>query len=226
MTVEMGLVRRETLRHQVENVLRQAIMSGRFAPGARLIERELCETLGVSRTSVREALRRLEAEKLVRSVPHKGPVVAIMSKQEAADLYAIRGLLEGFATGEFARVADDAAIAQFGEQAKALRVQALANDQAGVLKAKTELYDVLLDNCGNGLAKEILTSLYSRVNLLRATSLMHPDRLPASLSEIDKVFKALKARDTEGAEAVARLHVANAEKAAMRMLEDGAGEEE
>jgi DNA-binding GntR family transcriptional regulator len=216
----MGLVRPETLRHQVENVIRQAIMSGRFAPGARLIERELCETLGVSRTSVREALRRLEAEKLVRSVPHKGPVVAIMSKQDAADLYAISGLLEGFAAGEFARIADDAAIAQFGEKAKALRVQALAQDQAGVLKAKTELYDVLLDNCGNGLVKEILTSLYSRVNLLRATSLMHPDRLPTSLREIDKLFKALKARDASAAEAAARLHASNAEKAAMRMLDD------
>ena len=53
-------------------------------------------------------------------------------------------------------------------------------------------------------------SLYSRVNLLRATSLMHPDRLPASLREIDKLFKALKARDAEGAGAAARLHVANA----------------
>src|SRR6202044_153255 len=99
MASDMDLIRPETLRHQVENVLRQAITSGRFAPGARLIERELCETLGVSRTSVREALRRLEAEKLVRSVPHKGPVVAIMSKQEATELYAIRGLLEGFAAG-------------------------------------------------------------------------------------------------------------------------------
>ena len=209
-----------------ENVLRQAIMSGRFAPGARLIERELCETLGVSRTSVREALRRLEAEKLVRSVPHKGPVVAIMSKQEATELYAIRGLLEGFAAGEFARIADDEAIAQFGEKAKLLRAQALANDQAGVLKAKTELYDLLLDKCGNALAKEILTSLYSRVNLLRATSLMHPDRLPSSLREIDKLFKALKARDAEGASAAARLHVANAEEAAMRMLTETAVEQE
>ena len=226
MSTEIGLVRPETLRHQVENVIRHAIMSGRFAPGARLIERELCETLGVSRTSVREALRRLEAEKLVRSVPHKGPVVAIMSKQEAAELYAIRGLLEGFAAGEFARIADDAAIAQFGEKAKALRVQALAQDQAGVLKAKTELYDVLLDNCGNGLVKEILTSLYSRVNLLRATSLMHPDRLPTSLREIDKLFKALKARDAGAAEAAARLHVSNAEKAAMRMLEEADSEDE
>src|SRR5712664_797102 len=100
MTPEMGLVRPQTLRHQVEHVLRQQIMSGRFAPGARLIERELCETLGVSRTSVREALRKLEAEKLVSSVPHKGPMVAVISRKEAAELYAIRGLMEGFAAGE------------------------------------------------------------------------------------------------------------------------------
>src|ERR1700712_4469831 len=158
MSTDIGLVRPETLRHQVENVIRQASMWAHFAPGARLIERELCETLGVSRTSVREALRRLEAEKLVRSVPHKGPMVAVMSKQEAKELYAIRGLLEGFAAGEFTRIADEAAIAQFGEKAKALRARALAGDQAGVLNAKTELYDVLLDNCGNGLVKEILTS--------------------------------------------------------------------
>jgi DNA-binding GntR family transcriptional regulator len=219
MSTDMGLIRPETLRHQVENVLRQAIMSGRFAPGARLIERELCETLGVSRTSVREALRKLEAEKLVRSVPHKGPIVAVISKQEASELYALRGLLEGFAAHEFARLASDAAIARFGEAAKELRAEAQAQNQAGVLKAKTALYDVLLDNCGNGLIKEVLTSLYSRVNLLRATSLMHPDRLPSSLREIDKLHKALKARDAEAAQQLAQLHVANAEKAAMRMLE-------
>jgi DNA-binding GntR family transcriptional regulator len=220
MSAEIALVRPETLRHQVEHALRQAIVSGRYAPGARLIERELCETLGVSRTSVREALRRLEAEKLVSSVPHKGPIVAVMSKQEATELYAIRGLLEGFAAGEFARLADAAAIARFGDMAKVLRARALAGDQAGVLSAKTGLYDVLLDNCGNALVKEILTSLYSRVNLLRATSLMHPDRLPSSLREIDKLFKAIKARDPAAAQAAARLHVANAEKAAMRMLEE------
>ncbi|WEY42377.1 GntR family transcriptional regulator [Paraburkholderia sp. SUR17] len=220
MSTDIELVRPETLRHQVENVLRQAIMSGRFAPGARLIERELCETLGVSRTSVREALRKLEAEKLVRNVPHKGPVVAVMSREEAAELYALRALLEGFAAHEFARLASDTAIAQFGEAAKALRAQATAQNQSGVLEAKTALYDVLLDNCGNRLVKEILTSLYSRVNLLRATSLMHPDRLPSSLKEIDRLYKALKARDGEEAQALARQHVLNAEKAAMRMLEE------
>ncbi|MGI4985112.1 MAG: GntR family transcriptional regulator [Janthinobacterium lividum] len=222
MAADIALIRPETLRHQVENVIRQAIMSGRFAPGARLIERELCESLGVSRTSVREALRRLEAEKLVSSVPHKGPIVAVISKSEASELFAIRGLLEGFAAGEFARLADAAAIARFGATAKVLRAQALAGDQNGVLQAKTDLYDVLLGNCGNGLVKEILTSLYSRINRLRSTSLMHPARLPSSLREIDTLYKALKARDAVAAEAAARLHVANAEKAAMRMLDDEA----
>jgi len=216
----MDLVRPETLRHQVENVLRQAIVSGRFAPGARLIERELCETLGVSRTSVREALRRLEAEKLVRNVPHKGPIVAVMSKHEASELYALRGLLEGFAAHEFARLASDDAIARFGEVAKELRAEAVAQNQDGVLRAKTALYGVLLDNCGNTLVREVLNSLYSRINLLRTTSLMNPDRLPNSLREIDKLYKALKARDADAAQELARLHVANAEKAAQRMLED------
>ncbi|MFP6560657.1 GntR family transcriptional regulator [Paraburkholderia sp. B3] len=219
MLEDLGLVRPETLRHRVENVLRQAIMNGRYAPGARLVERELCETLGVSRTSVREALRRLEAEKLVRNVPHRGPVVAIMSVDEAHELYALRGLLEGFAAQEFARVASAAAIEQFGRAAKKLRAEATAQSQTGVLQAKTQLYDVLLDNCGNSLVKEILTSLYSRVNLLRATSLMHPDRLPTSLREIDRLYKALKARDSDAAREAASLHVSNAEKAAMRMLE-------
>lgn len=99
-----------------------------------------------------------------------------------------------------------------------LRAQAMAQDQSGVLKAKAALYDVLLDNCGNHLVKEILNSLYSRVNLLRATSLMHPDRLPSSLREIDKLHKALKARNADEAQVLARQHVLNAEKAALRVL--------
>ena len=102
MTTEMGLVRPETLRHQVENVLekpsRSALRTRRAADRTRVVRRRWASAW----TLVREALRRLEAEKLVCSVPQKGPVVAIMSKQEATELYAIRGLLEGFAAGEFA----------------------------------------------------------------------------------------------------------------------------
>ncbi|ABS49500.1 bacterial regulatory s, gntR family protein [Yersinia pseudotuberculosis IP 32953] len=220
MLAGMGVIKPETLRYQVENVLRQAIMSGRFTPGERLIERELCETLGVSRTSIREALRRLEAEKLVSIVPHKGPIVAIISRQEAAELFALRGLLEGFAAREFAQRATDVAIVHFAQAIQALRMAGMTKDRAKVLKAKTDLYDVLLDNCGNGLVKETLTSLHSRINLLRATSLMDPQRLPVSINEIDDLYQALKARDPDAAQAAAERHVANAKEVALRILEE------
>ncbi|TCL07437.1 MULTISPECIES: GntR family transcriptional regulator [Sodalis] len=218
MSAELEMIRPESLRHQVENVLRQAIMTGRYAPGERLIERELCETLGVSRTSVREALRKLEAEKLVHIVPNKGPIVAIISPQEAAELYALRGLLEGFAAREFAVRASEEDIARFGAAVQQLHAAGAAQDQGRVLDAKNALYDVLLSNCGNSLVKEILGSLHSRVNLLRATSLMHLQRLPASLNEIDNLYRAIQQRDADAAQAAAQLHVANAEKMALRLL--------
>jgi DNA-binding GntR family transcriptional regulator len=219
MSGEIGIVRAETLRTQVESGLRDAITGGTLLPGSRLIERDLCERMGVSRTSLREAFRKLEAEKLIEMVPHRGPVVATISLKEASDLYALRGLLEGFVAREFAKAADDAALRAFGEAVKELRVKAVAQDRDGVLLAKTHLYDVLLNNCGNALIKEILESSYTRINLLRATSLMQPDHLSASLREIDKLHKMLKAHDEQGAEEVARAHVANASRAALRMLE-------
>ena len=83
-----------TLRTLVEEKLRTAILTGHFAPGQRLVERELSETLGVGRTSVREALRQLEAENLITNVPHKGPVVSTISLDEAQQLYAVRAMLD------------------------------------------------------------------------------------------------------------------------------------
>jgi DNA-binding GntR family transcriptional regulator len=219
MSGVIGLVRAETLRSQVENILRDAIATATFAPGARLVERDLCERMGVSRTSVREALRKLEAEKLVQILPHKGPIVATMTKQKASEVYLVRGLLEGFAAREFARVADDAALKQFDDAVMALRVGILAQDRNRVLSGKTRLYSTLLDNCGNVLIKQMLNSLYTRINLLRVTTLMQPDRLSASLREIEELQKCIMARDEDGAELAARIHVENARLAAMRFIE-------
>lgn len=220
MPSKIGAVRADTLRTQVEDALRRAITSGRYAPGERLVERELCEGLGVSRTSLREALRKLEAEKLVKIVPHKGPMVAVVTAAEARELYEMRGLLEGFAAREFALHASDGAIAQFRKTTKSLRAAAEAEDTDKVLSAKGRLYDIMLANCRNSLLSEVLQSLFSRINLLRATSLMHPDRLPHSLAEIDSLAAAFEARDADKAESLAALHVANACEVALKMLSD------
>lgn len=210
----------DTLRRQIENAVRQAIISGKYEPGVRLIERELCEELGVSRTSLREALRKLEAEKLVEIVPHKGPVVAVISVEEASELYALRGLLEAFAAREFARNGSDEAIKEFARGAEQLRAAAMSGNQSQVLEAKGRLYSIMLGNCGNSLVEEVLQSLFSRINMLRATSLMHPERISQSLAEIDALAAALQRRDADEAERIAALHVQNARVVAMQLLKE------
>src|SRR5689334_11856309 len=93
------------IREQIEQQLRQAITSGHFRPGDRLIERELCTLFGVSRASLREALRQLEGDGLLTNIPHKGLVVATMTKEQAFDVYQVRAVLEGLAGRLFAEQA-------------------------------------------------------------------------------------------------------------------------
>jgi GntR family transcriptional regulator, trigonelline degradation regulator len=82
------------LREEAFERLRDAIIAGHFAPGARLVERELCEAMGVSRTSIREVLRRLEAEQLIVVEPRRGPVVARLTRKQVAEIYEVRAMLE------------------------------------------------------------------------------------------------------------------------------------
>ncbi|MBZ5763458.1 GntR family transcriptional regulator [Rhizobium sp. VS19-DR104.2] len=220
MTARIAALQPDTLRRQSEKAVRDNITSGRYVPGSRLIERELCEDLGVSRTSLREALRKLEAEKLVEIVPHKGPVVAIISLEEARELYALRGVLEGFAAREFAQNGSDASIEEFAKGAEFLRRESQSGDTTRVIDAKSLHYNIMLAHCGNHLLKEVLQSLFSRINILRATSLMHPNRISQSLTEIDDLAAALRRRDAPEAEKLASLHVRNACVVAMQLLEE------
>ena len=207
-----------TLRSRVEDFLRTSIMQGRLKGGERLREQELCDQLNISRPTLREALRTLEAERLITIEPHRGPTVVRITEKAAKDLYALRALLEGFAAHEFARLASDADIERLRLTVLALHEHAAANEQAALLSAKREFYDVLLAGCDNDLISDMLPGLLSRINLLRATSFSSPARLPQSLSEIDFIFERIKARDAEGARDAARDHIVNAERAALDVL--------
>ncbi|WP_260986396.1 GntR family transcriptional regulator [Bordetella genomosp. 13] len=207
-----------TLRSRVEDYLRNAIMEGRLKGGDKLRELELCEQLGISRPTLREALRTLEAERLITIEPHRGPTVATLTVKAARDLYALRALLEGYAAHEFARLAGDADIERLRQSVQALHRCAADADQAALLAAKREFYDVLLSGCDNALVQDMLPGLLSRINLLRATSFSSPRRLPQSLAEIDRLYACIERRDAEGAQQAARDHIANAEQAALDVL--------
>ena len=104
-------------------MLRTAITSGRFAPGQRLVEKDLCELTGVSRASVREALRQIETEGLIETLPNRGPSVTRLSTQDAASIYEVRGALEALAAQLFATHATD-------EQVQRLEAAVRVLDQA------------------------------------------------------------------------------------------------
>lgn len=207
-----------TLRTRVEEFLRASIMDGRIKGGERLREIELCEQLNISRSTLREALRTLEAERLISIEPHRGPTVVRITEKAARDLYALRALLEGFAAHEFARLASDSDVERLRKAVQALNRQAKGGNKSALLAAKHDFYDVLLSGCENDLVKDMLPGLLSRINLLRATSFTRPERLPESMAEIDHIFECILSRDPPGAQAAAQSHIVNAQRTALDVL--------
>lgn len=208
-----------TLRLLVEEKIRGAIAGGHFKPGQRLVERELCEQIGVGRTSVREALRQLEAEGLVVTVPHRGPEVSSISREEARQLYELRALLEGFAGRNFAEHGSAAAVARLKQAVSTFRKAAKAPaDRTALVAAKTEFYAALMDGAGNMFVKQALTHLHNRITLLRVTSMTQKGRLADSVAEIEKIAEAIMAGNGAKAEAACRTHIEKAAEVALAVL--------
>jgi DNA-binding GntR family transcriptional regulator len=206
------------VREQLREIVRDAIMSGEYAPGARLIERELCERTGASRTSVREVLRQLEAENLVMVVPNRGTIVSVVTHADATDIYEVREVLEGLSARRFAERAGDEHRSRLHEILDELRNAARDNDHRRALSIKDDFYDVLLDGAGNSVVRATLEGLRSRISMLRNASLSQPGRLRNTVAEIEELIEAMDARDADRAEQASRSHVRNAAAVALTAL--------
>jgi len=218
---DMRVVRNTvTLRQQVLEVLRSAILNFQFKPGDRLIERELCEMTGVSRTSVREALRHLESEGLVQNLPNKGPMVATVTADEAREIFEVRRVLEGLAARLFAARAGAAELAALDAAMAALERAFAAADIHEILKATTAYYEVVLGGSGNAVIRRLIGLLQARVTFLRATtSMSQPNRAPESLAEMQRLTVALKSGRPDQAEAASTAHVDRATAAVLAALQ-------
>lgn len=202
-----------SLRQRVSDKLRSAILSGNFAPGQKLVERDLWQALGISRTVLREALQHLQAEGLITIVPNKGPTVARLTAEEARELYEVRGALEALAGAGFARHADATQITELRAALEFLRTPQASDSTESLLEAKNAFYRILLEGCDNRVVGQMLTQLNNRVTLLRRVSLSKPGRLPETLAELEQVVSAIEARDIERAGQLCAAHVANASEA-------------
>jgi DNA-binding GntR family transcriptional regulator len=205
-----------TLRQQVIDGLRACISDLTFKPGDRLIERELCEMLGVSRT-----LSQLVAEGLVQIIPHKGPIVSVMTGDEARGLYEVRAVLEALAGRQFTERATDEQRVALKEAFNPLALIRDVQGQEGImlfLKQKARFYDVMLEGAGNPVLMEMLRLVHTRVMMLRATTLSQEGRLPQSYDEIATIVDAVMRHDADAAAAACKRHVEQAERLAVQVL--------
>ena len=214
------------MRSQVVDLLRRAIVGAEFAPSERLTERVLCERFAVSRTVVREALRQLESEGLVTTVPQRGPVVAVLSAADTAALYEVRAVLEALAGRAFAeRATPDQREAL---QAALAAVEALLDGGgplADVLAAKDRFYDALLDGAHNEVARTALRGVHARTSLLRGLTLRADGRPVQTRRELRAIADAAVGGDGAAAWRACEDHVRSAAAVAAQLMKTPEQEE-
>ncbi|WP_018238300.1 GntR family transcriptional regulator [Ensifer sp. BR816] len=208
----------KTLRELALEKMRDAIVNMHFKAGDRLVERDLCDQLGVSRTIVREVLRHLESEGLVAILPNRGPIVAETTPEEARQIYEIRGVLEGIAAKACAEQQDPRVVAELERILARIRTAYAANELPGVLGATTDFYRTLFENSGRHVAWGIVNSITARINHLRSMTIKTPDRDKQGPAQMQKIIDAIKAGDGAAAYEAANVHVKNAAAIAEALL--------
>ena len=206
-----------SLHDEVAAQLRERIFAGELAPGAFLDEVALAAQMKISRTPLREALKVLTAEGLVRHEPRRGCFVNQVTAKDLDEIFPVIALLEGRCAHEAALHASDADIERLqalhdklGRHAKARRI----NEYYAV---NFEIHEAIIALADNRWLAQVIGDLRKIVKLARLQQLHAPGRLDQSLAEHMAVFAALKARDAEGAEAAMRTHLTR-QRTALREL--------
>ena len=213
-------VRPETVTSQTAAKIRQAISSGRFRPGERLVESNLCQLMGVSRTTIRETLRRLEAEHLVVNSPNVGPSVAVIDWKAAEQIYEVRALLEGEAVALCAQRVSPDVLAEIRRALEGFETAVEKSDAEARVQTTEAFYEAILKGCGNDVLADAVRRLNARVSLLRATSMSRSGRATESTAELRRMYSEIAKGDAEGARSAARDHVRSAASAARQVFAD------
>lgn len=209
-----------TLRELCLNKVRDAIITGYFPSGKRLVERTLCEELGVSRSVVREVIRYLEAEGLVEILPNKGPIVSLLDWDIASQIYEIRLLLEQSAVVDCTQnlTADKA------EQIKNLLIElekAFAIDDINLIIAtSSKLYETIFTTAKHYIAWEVVQRLNGRISRLRAMTMKSTQREISGYQRIKNMCEAIYLyKDSERAKQAVAEHITEAALVAKKILD-------
>ncbi|RZI72689.1 MAG: GntR family transcriptional regulator [Variovorax sp.] len=196
-----------SLHDEVAARLREQIFAGTLAPGSFLDEAGLCAALEISRTPLREALKVLTAEGLLRHEPRRGCFVNEVTERDLDEIFPVIALLEGRCAFEAARNVSDAELEELETMHDKLMRHAKAQRLNDYYATNLLIHEAIIRLADNRWLAQTITDLRKILKLARLQQLRAPGRLAQSLSEHLAVFAALKARDSEGAEAAMRTHL-------------------
>ena len=201
------------LRDIVFETLREAIINQTLKPGERLMEIQLADEMGVSRTPVREAIRKLELEGLVVMVPRKGAYVAGISMKDILEVYVLRSALEALAASLAAARITDEELEKMERQVLKEAEETELNNLSGIVAIDTTFHDLLYQAAHNQRLVQFINILQEQLQRFRAASLSKPGRSKTALDEHKKIVEALGERDARLAAKLATEHIENAENA-------------
>ena len=196
-----------SLHQEVASTLREEIFAGTLAPDSFVDELNVCHRLGISRTPLREALKVLTAEGLLRHEPRRGCFVSVVTEQDLDDIFPVIALLEGRCAYEAARNASDSDLLELAVLHDKLQGHAKAGRITDYYACNFAIHEAIIQLANNRWLSQSIADLRKILKLSRLQSLGAPGRLKQSLSEHMTVFAALKSRDSDGAEAAMRTHL-------------------
>ena len=198
-----------SLREKIFLKLRQDILDGRYKAGDSLVELKLAEEMGVSRTPVREAIRQLELEGLVYSIPNKGVFVEGITSQDIEDIYAIRECMEGLAARWAIERMDEQSLKELENLCELMEFYTGKGDLDRVGELNSKFHDLIFESTNSKPLKQILSDFQYYIGNIRLASLKSPGRAEQSLKEHKAIVEAFKDRDVERGERVLVEHIRN-----------------
>ena len=207
------------LRDVVFNTLRQAILKGELKPGERLMEIQLANKLGVSRTPVREAIRKLELEGLVLMIPRKGAEVAEITRQDMEDVLEVRTALEELAVKDACDHITDAQLSELKKASNEFKKALLeGKDLVTCADADMHFHDVILSATNNRRLIQMLNNLSEQMYRYRFEYIKDFSQHDRLVEEHKVIYQAIVKKDKETASNMAKVHIDNQKKAIIRQI--------
>lgn len=214
------------LRDVVFNTLRQAILKGELKPGERLMEIALADRLGVSRTPIREALRKLELEGLVVMIPRRGAQVADITEKDLNDVLEVRIALETLAIEKACKRMNEEQIEKLWRAAKEFQETTADGNLVRLAEADVAFHEVIYQAADNVILNQVLNNLREQIYRYRVEYLKDEEMRNQLVKEHEMLYEAIKERDAKKAQEISFRHIENQRMGIIRSIqvEDGSSE--